>query len=169
MWNSGKLDHLRVPDILCEECGKPISRNARGNLCRSCWWKSLPRGPSDIEEATAIALRQLGLDFEAQFSPDGVRWIWDFRIGHVLVEVQGTYWHSTWEARRRDGAKAEWARRQGFFPIEIWGHEIRRYDSLQDGAEALLRERLLPLLRKECQKHPKDGQLFASSAPQRLL
>ena len=139
--------HANRQRVLCVDCGVEISYGS--TRCQPCNFKHRKgsfSGPTDIEGATARALDNLGVNYEIEFSPDSTRWIWDFRIGPILLEVQGTFWHSSWEARRRDEEKAAWAKKHGFVPIEIWGHELRAYDSLRTGAEALIKERVLPLL-----------------------
>ena len=103
------------------------------------------QGPTSIEKETAKALNNLEIEHISQYRPNGYSRIYDeFIIPNILVEVQGSYWHGPErpEQQKKDAEKAQWAKNNGFIPVIFWEHEIR-----EQGAEALIKERILPLLR----------------------
>ena len=100
------------------------------------------RSPTSIELETAEALLELEIKHEREWRPDGYSRIYDFLVPpHVLIEVQGDYWHSLPERREADAEKAKWAEANGYKLVELWEHEIHEYGALE-----LVSERVMPLI-----------------------
>lgn len=92
----------------------------------------------------AAALDICGIEHQAQFKPEGCRFIFDeFIFPNLLLEVNGDYWHGPKrpENQKRDIKKAIWAEENGYLLVVIWEHEIKKR-----GAWSLVYERILPLL-----------------------
>lgn len=92
----------------------------------------------------AAALDVCGIEHQAQFRPEGCRFVFDeFIFPGLLLEVHGDYWHGPKrpENQKRDVKKATWAEENGFTLVVIWEHEIE-----EQGARSLVHERILPLL-----------------------
>lgn len=115
------VDHpLRKAKVsmACELCGavcevKPslVSRfRFCSRACTGAWVSRNQPRISKPEQWVGERLVAAGFDVESQAKVG--RYVPDFRLGNVLVEVDGTYWHSLPEIIARDQRKnAEYLRR----------------------------------------------------------
>ncbi|MDP1712433.1 MAG: hypothetical protein Q8K86_08250 [Candidatus Nanopelagicaceae bacterium] len=86
--------------------------------------RMLENKTSSNEDLVASMLADLGIQCERQ-----VRFgffLYDLKVGNVVIEVQSDYWHSTPQARRNDAAKATYLHE--YFPHlklkYVWDHEL---------------------------------------------
>jgi very-short-patch-repair endonuclease len=82
---------------------------------------------SSIEIKTKEWLESNNINYEHQFCFDNY-FIYDFRCGNILVEVNGDYFHSLPEAIDRDKRKKLHAEKNGYEVIYIWEHEVNDND-----------------------------------------
>jgi len=93
--------------------------------------------PSAVEDRVAAWLDDHGVAYERQ------RRVWfrtvDFRVGEVLIEVYGCYWHACPEhhpattkravkQRGRDRALASYCQTKGIPLVIIWEHAVNAGD-----------------------------------------
>lgn len=94
------------------------------------WKASVQRGlkntASNLEIKVATLLNNANISYEKQFSIDDFRY--DFKIsGHnILIEVQGSYWHSKPQRRQRDIFKRKLAINNGYRLLIIWDFQISK-------------------------------------------
>lgn len=87
------------------------------------------RHETDIEQRFREALGRrglrLGIDFATQY-PLRHSFVLDFAFPgqKVAIEVDGRRWHSSLQARKRDGFKNKILRQQGWRLFRFWDHEI---------------------------------------------
>ena len=74
------------------------------------------------ERNVETILKQLGLTYEWQFAIDA--WTFDFKVGNVLIEVNGDRWHSMPQRCQRDTKKNMVAINNKYIVCYIWEHEI---------------------------------------------
>jgi len=100
------------------------------------------RSPTSIEIALSKALERFRLIHCSQHSPEDCGFIFDEYLPgfNILCEADGDYWHSLPKAIKRDAEKDQWAAGHGYTLIRISESDINEY-----GAEAIVRERVLPL------------------------
>jgi hypothetical protein len=116
------------------------SEKMRAAYERGCF-DGVFQSPTSIEVAVSRALDKFGLKHQSQFRPDGYSKVYDeFIHPNILIEVQGSYFHSTKEAQERDLEKAHWAHSNGYKFIAIWDFHLEEY-----GAESLVKWWILPL------------------------
>lgn len=86
---------------------------------------------TNIEEKARDYLDGKGKKYEFQF-PTRSGFVIDFAIldQKIAIEVDGTHWHSSKEARKRDRFKDYQLRREGWKVIRIKEEEIDNLDSL---------------------------------------
>lgn len=84
------------------------------------------RGSTSIERAIAKVLDGLGVEYKPQ-NLMGF-YVMDFYVPqyNLVIECDGTYWHSKPGARRRDIIKNKWIRSQGMLLVRLWEHDIKR-------------------------------------------
>lgn len=75
-------------------------------------------------------IKEFTADCTPQFVLDG--WIFDYKCGNVLIEVQGDYWHKLPGRPNRDTKKAEVAQKYGYKLIYIHEHEFERPDLIRN-------------------------------------
>ena len=97
-------------------------------------------GTSKLEEKFAKEfLDKLDIDYIYQYKAESIGTFFDFYIPHanVIIEVDGTYWHSynilyedmTPTQKRNfrvDKQKDQWALERGIPLIRIWEHDINK-------------------------------------------
>lgn len=94
-------------------------------------------GTSKLEKKFAKDfLDKLGIKYEEQFEAKDIKRFYDFKLdGRILIEVDGSYWHSYGKVyeemnptqkrnARVDEIKNKWARSNGYKLIRIWEHDI---------------------------------------------
>lgn len=94
-------------------------------------------GTSKLEKKFAKEfLEKLGVKYEEQFEAKDIKCYFDFKLdGRILIEVDGSYWHSYGKVyeemnpiqkrnARVDEIKNKWAHSNGYKLIRIWEHEI---------------------------------------------
>jgi very-short-patch-repair endonuclease len=122
--------------------GRPLTEEHRRSLsvAHQRWWatatdeqrasRPYPRGPwnkrdTSIEVAVAAVLEELGEPYESQRRMD--RWVPDFVIEprKLVIECDGSYWHSLPAAIDRDRRKDEWMVVNGYRIVRLTEDEIR--------------------------------------------
>ena len=94
-------------------------------------------GTSKLEKKFAKEfLEKLGIKYEEQFEAKDIKRFYDFKLeGRILIEVDGSYWHSYGKVyeemnpmqkrnARVDEIKNKWAHSNGYKLIRIWEHDI---------------------------------------------
>ena len=94
-------------------------------------------GTSKLEKKFAKEfLEKLGVKYEEQFEAKDIKRYFDFKLeGRILIEVDGSYWHSYGKVyeemnsiqkrnARVDEIKNKWAHSNGYKLIRIWEHDI---------------------------------------------
>lgn len=94
-------------------------------------------GTSKLEKKFAKEfLEKLGIRYEEQFEAKDIKRYFDFKLdGRILIEVDGSYWHSYGKVyeemnsiqkrnARVDEIKNKWAHSNGYKLIRIWEHDI---------------------------------------------
>jgi len=80
---------------------------------------------SKLNDTVAIKLESFGIKFEREFALANYKF--DFKIGDILLEVNGSYWHSLPNGIKNDKAKSEIVNR--YFPQfklrVIWEGELK--------------------------------------------
>ena len=109
-------------------------------------------GTSKLEKKFAKEfLEKLGVKYEEQFEAKDIKRYFDFKLdGRILIEVDGSYWHSYGKVyeemnsiqkrnARVDEIKNKWAHSNGYKLIRIWEHDINENP---EKVLNMLRERL---------------------------
>ena len=94
-------------------------------------------GTSKLEKKFAKEfLEKLRIRYEEQFEAKDIKRYFDFKLdGRILIEVDGSYWHSYGKVyeemnsiqkrnARVDEIKNKWAHSNGYKLIRIWEHDI---------------------------------------------
>lgn len=101
-------------------------------------------GSSKLEDRFASDfLDKLGVVYERQFEAKDIKRFYDFKIGNILIEVDGDYWHGkdlVYEDKNRmqkhsewvDEVKNEWAVSHGYLLYRVWESDINN-----DGAKVM--------------------------------
>ena len=101
-------------------------------------------GSSKLEDRFASEfLDKLGVIYERQFEAKDIKRFYDFKIGNILIEVDGDYWHGkdlVYEDKNRmqkhsewvDEVKNEWAISHGYLLYRVWESDINN-----DGAKVM--------------------------------
>lgn len=101
-------------------------------------------GTSKLEDRFASEfLDKLGIIYERQFEAKDIKRFYDFKIGNILIEVDGDYWHGkdlVYEDKNRmqkhsewvDEVKNEWAISHGYLLYRVWESDINN-----DGAKVM--------------------------------
>lgn len=118
-------------------------------------------GTSKLEKKFAKDfLEKLGVKYEEQFEAKDIKRYFDFKLeGRILIEVDGSYWHSYGKVyeemnpiqkrnARVDEIKNKWAHSNGYKLIRIWEHDIN--NNPQKVFEVLRKE--LNIVSKENEK-----------------
>ena len=118
-------------------------------------------GTSKLEKKFAKDfLEKLGVEYEEQFEARDIKRYFDFKLeGRILIEVDGSYWHSYGKVyeemnpiqkrnARVDEIKNKWAHSNGYKLIRIWEHDIN--NNPQKVFEVLRKE--LNIVSKENEK-----------------
>jgi very-short-patch-repair endonuclease len=114
----------------CVNCGKLLKQQST-ERCKPCWLTELSRvgqtprmaagratamknriKRSKAEEQCAELLELLDWEYQEQVVFD--RWIVDFVIDRLVIEVHGSYWHDRPAAIERDQAKKAYLESQGY-------------------------------------------------------
>ena len=134
-WERGVYD-----DRATKEVRQKMSEGLEAAWKRGCY-DGVYQSPTLPEIALAEALDKFGLKHQSQFRPDGYSKPYDeFVHPSILIEVQGSYWHSSKEQQGNDLEKARWAHQNGYKFIAIWDFHLEQY-----GAESLVEWWVLPL------------------------
>ena len=134
-WERGAYD-----DRATEEYRQKLSKGIKAAWARGAM-DGIFQSPTSIEIAVANALDQFSLKHQSQWRPPGYSKVYDeFIHPNILVEVQGSYWHSPPDIQERDLEKARWAEKNGYKFIAIWDFHLEQY-----GAESLVEWWILPL------------------------
>jgi very-short-patch-repair endonuclease len=82
---------------------------------------------SSIEKKTIDWLKNKNIQYEFQFNIDN-KFLYDFKIGNFIIEVNGSWFHSLPEQVIKDRVKKELAEERGYTLIYIWENEINSGD-----------------------------------------
>lgn len=91
------------------------------------WKEAVQRGigvcGSSLEKKLATVLDELNIDYVTQPALEEFRY--DFGIGHdILIEVQGSFWHTKKQRRQRDLFKQKLAKKHGKKLLVIWDYQL---------------------------------------------
>ena len=134
---------------LCAHCGQPISvkpslaqrRRFCSRSCLGAWTVRHQSRPTKGESRLGAALARCGILFNYQH-PLG-RFLIDFVIGHLAIEIDGERWHRIPENVARDIAKAAAVADAGLVLVRI---DATRVESAPDDVVLwLIREYRLPM------------------------
>lgn len=90
--------------------------------------------PEKIVEGILI---KLGLDYKSQHPVIGTKFINDFEVGNIVIEVQGDYWHGNpkfyqefnevqQKMINRDKRKKKVLEKMGYKVLYLWEYDIRK-------------------------------------------
>lgn len=159
-WNKGArhphLDRARVGN--CTTCGKEFRavtdfHSRKQKYCsHRCYLKN--RRVSSFEVAVFDYLQSMGI--EADRSCRVGRWTFDGRIAgtNILVEADGTFWHSSPVVQERDARKNLWCKENGFELIRITDLD---FNANQQQACDVAVERWEKLTGKKAERQANDG------------
>ena len=133
----GPRHHLWKPkaQCLCQQCGRSFEtkpakvKMGEGRFCsRSClggWVASHQPRISSLENVIAAVLSGLGIPFQQQARLGS--WCVDFYLAErrLVIECDGSYWHSLPTVVRRDLRKDQWLARHGYKLLRLPEGEIR--------------------------------------------
>lgn len=121
--------------IVCGFCGrhfeaKPSEANRKRYCSRECVGSASIRmqggRSSSLEESVAAHLDSLGVAYERQARVR--RFLVDFRIGDLIVEADGVYWHSRPKVIERDARKNAAIEAEGMRLVRLTEAQIRAGD-----------------------------------------
>ena len=111
--------HTKSLRYTCLHCGKSFASSNHGaRFCsRACL--NLYKGPTSIEIAVRYVLSESSVAFLEQYQLG--EFVFDFLVPSSLlfIECDGTYWHSSQEARNRDRIKDKTAREKGYRVLRL--------------------------------------------------
>lgn len=110
----------------CPICGKSYiyDQIAQLTCSRAC---STRLHPTSIERAMDAALDAAGIDYVSQYDIGG-KFVCDFALpgAMLIVECDGTYWHSLPRSIRRDKAKDAYLKQCGYTVLRFTETEIKK-------------------------------------------
>ena len=93
---------------------------------------------SSAEKDFEAILHEMNLAFLFQFNVD--KWRFDYNLGFkLLIEVQGTYWHSTTKKKEIDARKKQFAETLGYVVLQIKEEDITKN---KDMVKSIIRKNL---------------------------
>ncbi len=109
---------------------KFISRRGLSPQTGSQAWKEavqrgIQAGGSSLENELSKLLDDYNIHYETQFQLEEFRYDFRIRDTNILIEIQGSYWHTKPQRRQRDLFKQELARKNGFKLLVIWDYQLR--------------------------------------------
>lgn len=120
--------------MACEVCGaeKIVQSPSRQRTFRACsrscatilGIRSWPR-VSSLETAMAEAFERAALEPVAQYAVDRATADFAFPDARLIVECDGSYWHSLPDVRRRDQRRDGWLRSRGWRVLRLPEDDIR--------------------------------------------
>ena len=110
---------------------------------------------SPLEDEFALQLRIAGIPFEREYRAiNGRKYRWDFRVGSILVEIQGGTWtkggHSTGKGLHRDYEKNNAAVLAGWRVLYFDGEMVRSGAALGT-VQDMMTGRVQPWVKKACE------------------
>lgn len=131
-WNKGKIvpQTRRAETRACLTCGKTFratkdyGRRKQRYCCHRCYLRN--RRVSHFEQEVGKRLRERGIAITSTFKVG--TWSFDYRLAgtRILVEADGTYWHSHPKIAARDQRKNKWCMQCDWVLIRISEAEFRR-------------------------------------------
>lgn len=82
---------------------------------------------SSIEQKTMNWIENKNIEFTFQF-PIGNRFLYDFKIKNLIIEVNGDWFHNQSKQIEKDKIKKQHAENAGYELIYIWEHEVNAGD-----------------------------------------
>jgi very-short-patch-repair endonuclease len=95
---------------------------------RAAVQRGIKSGGSSLEKAVEQILNELGLQYRPQYELDEFRYDFGIVNGSILIEVQGSYWHSLKTRINRDIYKRNLAAKNGKKLLVIWDYELSKPD-----------------------------------------
>lgn len=80
------------------------------------------------EQIVNSILSELRIEYTHQFELG--HYIYDFKVGQLLIEVQGEYWHK--DTIAKDSAKATYAANNGYEVLHIWENEFNEESKVRN-------------------------------------
>jgi very-short-patch-repair endonuclease len=119
---------------ICEVCERPFevfayrAKNARfcSRSCSSTWLQTVMPTVSSTEWVVVDELDRRGLVYK--HSSKLGKFVPDFIVGEVVIEVDGDYWHNLPGMFERDAMKDAYYQDRGYRVIRIWEHEVNAGD-----------------------------------------
>jgi very-short-patch-repair endonuclease len=116
----------------CEWCGKEVYvKRAKLHEFRFCsrqclgsWIARHIHRPTTPEIIVSKSLKELGLQFETEYKIGKYSCDFALLISKVVIEVDGTYWHSTTKRKRLDKAKDEFLSNLGWVVLRFKEKDI---------------------------------------------
>jgi len=112
--------HSRQVECICEHCGKTYMRHNYRTSRRYCSQECAKRSrkSTSIEIAVESILIDLGVTYETQKHIGN--FICDFVVlSHLVIEADGTFWHSLPKAIDRDNRKAALVKSKGYTLLRL--------------------------------------------------
>lgn len=94
--------------------------------------RGIESGGSSLEATVEKYLQEMGLPYNRQSIIGPFRYDFGLLDDSVLVEVQGSYWHSSAQRRQRDAYKRRLANKHGKKLVVIWDYEIKNKQLVQN-------------------------------------
>jgi len=91
--------------------------------------RGIKKGGSSLEKKLSHILDSMGVEFETQFQIGGFRY--DFKLNNVLIEVQGSYWHSKPQRIQRDEYKRKLAIKSGYKLLILWDYQLEKIEFIK--------------------------------------
>lgn len=128
-----------------EEYWSEHSKAVRAAHARGCY-DGVYHSPSKLELGVLTALEAMSLDCVGQFRPKGCSFTFDVYLPgwSTLIEVDGTYWHSSPKVIKRDAEKDDWAVEHGFDVIRIPECVI------ENDGEGAIAAQVVSILKEDC-------------------
>lgn len=89
--------------------------------------------PTSIEVEMEEALDTIHLRYKFQYRPKSTSFIYDFYLpdGKILIETDGTYWHSLPKGKERDKEKDAFAKKHGYTLLRFPEKQIVKWGALK--------------------------------------
>lgn len=94
--------------------------------------RGIKEGGSSLEKQLEQILIDMDIEYETQYQIEEFRYDFGLDNGNILVEVQGSYWHTKPQRRQRDQYKTKLARRHNKKLVIVWDHELARTEFVKN-------------------------------------
>lgn len=126
MREKGVGNWKKAENRFCMKCGKKFKYKKKSTVGRFCsvYCYMRYKGKTQIEEITENILNKFKIKNIYQFKLNNS--FFDFYLPkyNILIECDGTYWHSFPDTIKRDNKKTKMAKKEGYFLIRFSEKEI---------------------------------------------